>query len=111
MKYLDKSALPMIYGAVTTTAATAAPVSKDDEAYNAGIYTTIGGVATAVGTSVGGPIGAAIGAGIGATLSHLIANHKEEVAKGLGQATISLANNYAQGHKDGMFTGMPMAFQ
>lgn len=111
MEYLDKRALQKIYGAETAAAAPAAVASKDDEAYNIGIYTSVGGVATAVGTAMGGPIGAALGAGIGATLSHLIVNHKDEVIKGLGQGTISLANNYSQGHKDGRFTSMPMAFQ
>lgn len=100
MEILSTNQLAAIYGA-----------GNDEEAYNAGIYASVGAISSAIGGAIAGPIGAAIGAGLGAVSSHLLANHKEDVVHAIGQASEFVADHYAQGHKDAHFTGMPMAYQ
>lgn len=86
-------------------------VAGGTDPVNAAIISGTTGTAAAIGTAVGGPVGAIIGSAIGAGLGNLAADHKEDIAKGLGQAADTVSKGYAHGHKDAGFTGMPMAFQ
>ncbi len=76
----------------------------------AGVQTGFSAGGAAIGSALG-PVGAVVGGAIGSGVGALVNGNKQEIAHALGTATETVATNYGKGHKDGKFTGMPMAFQ